>query len=86
MSLYSDKLTGLGSDDSPSAKETAHCICRTLVEAHCTLADAKIICEMTLKMLERDAVLAYPLPDLGRMDETKRQAYFDSLVIDSQKK
>lgn len=86
MSIYSDKLAGRAANDSPSAREVACCVCRSLVEAHCTLAEARAICEMVLKMLERDAVLSYPLADLGRMGETERQAYLDSLVIDSQKK
>lgn len=86
MSIHSDKLAGRSLNDSSSAREVAHCICKTLVEAHCTLRDARAICEKVLEMLERDAVLSYPLADLTRMDETKRQAYFDSLVIDSQKK
>lgn len=86
MSIHSDKLSGRVVDNSYSARQTAHSICRTLVEAHCTLADARGICEMVLKMLERDAILSYPLSDLGAMDEAKRQAYFEALVIDSQKK
>lgn len=86
MSIHSDKLSGRTAGNSYSARQTAHSICRTLVEAHCTLADARAICEMVLNMLERDAVLSYPLSDLGSMDEAKRQAYFEGLVIDSQKK
>lgn len=86
MSIYSDKLAGRTANDSPSAREIASCVCRTIVEAHCTLAEARAIFEMALKMLERDAVLMYPLADLGRMGEAGLQAYFDSLVIDSQKK
>lgn len=57
MSIHSDKLSGRVAGDSYSARQTAHSICRTLVEAHCTLADARAICEMVLEMLERNAVL-----------------------------
>ena len=83
MSIHSDKLSGRVAGDSYSARQTAHSICRTLVEAHCTLADARAICEMVLEMLERNAVLSYPLSDLGLMDEVKREAYFEGLVFES---